>query len=89
MAEAISCAFRYSRLVVMGVTYDGNLFPCMEDFLYHLKIKTYKKRKVGIVENGSWAPMAGKLMKAYFESMKDIEICEACSYHQICDEGSR
>ena len=76
MAEAISCAFRYSRLVVMGVTYDGNLFPCMEDFLYHLKIKTYKKRKVGIVENGSWAPMAGKLMKAYFESMKDIEICE-------------
>lgn len=48
----------------------------MEDFLYHLKIKTYKKRKVGIVENGSWAPMAGKLMKAYFEGMKDIEICE-------------
>ena len=76
MAEAVSCAFRYSRLIVMGVTYDGNLFPCMEDFLYHLKIKTYKKRKVGIVENGSWAPMAGKLMKAYFESMKDIEICE-------------
>ena len=76
MAEAISSAFRYSRLIVMGVTYDGNLFPCMEDFLYHLKIKTYKKRKVGIVENGSWAPMAGKLMKAYFEGMKDIEICE-------------
>ena len=76
MAEAVSSAFRYSRLVVMGVTYDGNLFPCMEDFLYHLKIKTYRKRKVGIVENGSWAPMAGKLMKAYFEGMKEIEICE-------------
>lgn len=76
MAEAVASAFRYDKLVLLGVTYDGGLFPCMEDFLYHLKIKTYKKRKVGIVENGSWAPMAGKLMKAYFEGMKDIEICE-------------
>lgn len=76
MAEAIACAFRYDRMVVMAPTYDGNLFPCMEDFLYHLKIKTYRKRKVGVVENGSWAPMAGKLMKAHLETMKNIEICE-------------
>ena len=48
----------------------------MEDFLYHLKIKTYRNRKVGIIENGSWAPVSGKLMKAYFEQMKDIRICE-------------
>lgn len=76
MAEAVSCAFRYDKLVVMAPTYDGALFPAMEDFLYHLKVKTYRKRKVGIVENGSWAPMAGKLMRAYLEGMKDVEICE-------------
>ncbi|HIX28593.1 MAG TPA: FprA family A-type flavoprotein [Candidatus Blautia stercoravium] len=76
MSEAVSCAFRYDKLVVMAPTYDGALFPAMEDFLYHLKVKTYKKRKVGIVENGSWAPMAGKLMRAYLEDMKDMEICE-------------
>lgn len=76
MSEAVSCAFRYDKLVVMAPTYDGALFPAMEDFLYHLKVKTYRKRKVGIVENGSWAPMAGKLMRAYLEEMKDIEICE-------------
>lgn len=76
MAEAVSEAFRYDKMVVMAPTYDGALFPCMEDFLYHLKIKTYKKRTVGIVENGSWAPMSGKLMKAYLETMKDIKICE-------------
>lgn len=76
MAEAVSEAFRYDKLVLMAPTYDGALFPCMEDFLYHLKVKTYKKRTVGIVENGSWAPMAGKLMKAYLETLKDIQICE-------------
>ena len=76
MSEAVSCAFRYDKLVVMAPTYDGVLFPAMEDFLYHLKVKTYRKRKVGIVENGSWAPMAGKLMRAYLEEMKDMEICE-------------
>lgn len=76
MSEAVSCAFRYDKLVVMAPTYDGALFPAMEDFLYHLKVKTYKKRRAGIVENGSWAPMAGKLMKAYLEGMKDVEICE-------------
>ena len=76
MAEAVAEAFRYDKLVIMSPTYDGALFPCMEDFLYHLKVKTYKKRTVGIVENGSWAPMAGKLMKAYLEAMKDVQICE-------------
>ena len=76
MAEAVAEAFRYDKLVIMSPTYDGALFPCMEDFLYDLKVKTYKKRTVGIVENGSWAPMAGKLMKAYLEAMKDVQICE-------------
>lgn len=76
IAEAVEDAFRYDKLIVACPTYDGNLFPCMEDFLYHLKIKTYRNRKVGIIENGSWAPMSGKLMKGYFEQMKDISLCE-------------
>lgn len=76
MAEAIEDAFRYDRLIVCCSTYDGGIFPVMEDFLNHLKAKTYRKRKVGIVENGTWAPVAGKLMTAYFEGMKDVTICE-------------
>lgn len=76
MAEAIEDAFRYDRLVLAASTYDGGLFPCMEDFLYHLKLKNYQKRTVGIMENGSWAPMAGKLMKEYVESFKDCVVAE-------------
>jgi len=76
MAENIEDAFRYDRLVVASPTYDGNLFPVVEDFLYHLKIKTYRSRRVGIIENGSWAPAAAKLTRAYFEEMKDVEIVE-------------
>ena len=76
IAEAVEDAFRYDKLIVACPTYDGCLFPCMEDFLYHLKIKTYRNRKVGIIENGSWAPASGKLMRAYFEQMKDITLCE-------------
>lgn len=75
MAEAIEDAFRYDKLIIAAPTYDGALFPCMEDFLYHLKIKNYQKRKIGIIENGSWAPTAGKLMKAYVEGFKECELC--------------
>lgn len=76
MAEAIEDAFRYDRLVLAAATYDGGLFPCMEDFLYHLKLKNYQKRTVGILENGSWAPMAGKLMREYVEGFKDCAVAE-------------
>ena len=76
MAECIEDAFRYDRLVVASPTYDGSLMPVMQDFLYHLKIKAYQKRTVAIIENGSWAPMAGKLMKEQFESMKDVTVLE-------------
>lgn len=74
MAEAVEDAFRYSRMIMLAPTYDGGIFPCANDFLHHLKIKAYKNRKVAIVENGSWAPMAGKIMKDYFSEMKNIEI---------------
>lgn len=76
MAEAIEDAYRYDRLVVACSTYDGGLFPCMEDFLAHLKSKNYQKRTVGFMENGTWAPMAAKQMKAVFENMKEITMLE-------------
>ena len=76
MAEAIEDAFRYDRLVVASPTYDGALFPVVEDFLYHLKLKNYQSRRVGIIENGTWAPMAAKKMIEHFESMKNITLCE-------------
>lgn len=76
MAEAVEDAFRHDKLVVASSTYDGGLFPCMEDFLSHLKAKNYQKRTVALMENGSWAPMAAKKMSAILETMKDITICE-------------
>ena len=76
LAEAVEDAFRHDKLVVASSTYDGGLFPCMEDFLLHLKAKNFQKRTVGIMENGSWAPMAGKKMREILEGMKDITICE-------------
>lgn len=76
MAEAIEDAFRYDRLAVACPTYDGALFPAVEDFLYHLKIKNYQSRRVALIENGTWAPMAGKKMKEYFEGMKNITLCD-------------
>ena len=76
MAEAVEDAFRHDRLVLASATYDGGLFPCMEDFLSHLKAKNFQKRTVGLMENGTWAPMAAKKMREYLEGMKEITICE-------------
>lgn len=76
MAEAIEAAFRYDRMVLASATYDGGLFPVMEDFLAHLKSKNFQKRKVALIENGSWAPTAAKKMEEMLGGMKNIEICE-------------
>ena len=76
MAEVIEDAFRYPKIVVAAASYDGGVFPVMHDFLYHLQIKNYQKRRFGIVENGSWAPSAGRVMKEMIEGMKDCEIVE-------------
>ena len=76
MAEAVEDAFRMSKLVVAAASYDADVFPPMHDFLHHLKLKTYQKRRVGIIENGSWAPCAGRVMKGMLETMKEIEIVE-------------
>lgn len=76
MAEAVEDAFRMSKLVVAAASYDADVFPPMHDFLHHLKLKAYQKRRVGIIENGSWAPCAGRVMKGMLETMKEIEIVE-------------
>ena len=76
MAEAVEDAFRYSHMVVCAASYDADVFPPMHDFLHHLKIKSYQRRKVAILENGSWAPTAGRVMRAMLEGMKSIDIVE-------------
>lgn len=76
LAEAVSNAFRYDRLVLACATYDGGMYLPMEDYLHHLKAKNFQKRKVGLVENGSWAPMAAKKMKEVLEGMKEMTFCD-------------
>lgn len=76
MAEVIEDAFRYDRMIVAAASYDGGVFPCMQDFLHHLQSKAYQNRKVGILENGSWAPTAAKTMRGVLESLKNVEIAE-------------
>lgn len=76
MAEAVEDAFRYNRLVLASITYDGGVFPCMESFIAHLKAKNYQNRKVAFIENGSWAPMAAKNMRAELEGLKNITFVE-------------
>ena len=76
MAEVIEDAFRYPTVVVAASSYDGGVFPVMHDFLYHLQIKNYQKRRFGIIENGSWAPSAGKGRRSMIEGLKDCEIVE-------------
>lgn len=74
--EAVEDAFRYDRMVLCAPTYDGGIMPIMEDFINHLRIKTYQNRKVGFVENGTWAPVAGKKMMEEMGTMKNITIIE-------------
>ncbi len=76
MAEAVESAFQYDKLVLAAATYDGGVFPPMEDFLHHLKSKAYQNRKVALVENGSWGPLAAKAMRSVLEGMKNLTICE-------------
>jgi len=76
MAEAIEDAFRYPTVCVCASSYDAGLFPVMHDFLYHLQIKNYQSRRFGIVENGSWAPTAGKVMREMISQLKDCEVVE-------------
>ena len=76
MAEAVEDAFRYSTLILATTTYNGDVFPFMREFLAHLTERGYKNRTVGFIENGSWAPMATKVMKKHLEEAKDIKFAE-------------
>ena len=76
MSEAVARAFYYDKMVCCGCTYDGGLFPPMQDFLHHLTAKAYQNRKVGFVENGTWAPQAARCMKAILEGSKGLELIE-------------
>lgn len=76
MAECVEDAFKYDRMILCASTYDGGAFVPMEDFLHHLQTKAYQNRTVGLLENGTWAPMAAKSMRGYLESMKNITILD-------------
>ena len=76
MAEVIEDAFRYPRLVLAASSYDAGVFPVMHDFLHHLQIKNYQKRRIGLIENGSWTPCAARAMRTLIEPMKEITLVE-------------
>lgn len=76
MAEVIGDAFRYDRMILCAASYDGGVFPCMQDFLLHLQSKAYQNRTVGMVENGSWAPCAARVMRNIVDTFKNITVVE-------------
>lgn len=76
MAEAVEDAFKYDKVIVASASYNMGLFPAMEEFLHHLQGKNYQNRKIGIIENGTWAPSAGRCMKEIIGKMKDIDLCD-------------
>jgi len=76
VSYAVTEAFRCGKIVLACATYDGFLFPPRENLLTHLKTKSFQNRTVGLMENGTWAPMAAKLMRAELESMKNIAVCD-------------
>ena len=76
MAEAVEDAFRYGKLILASATYNADVFPFMKSFIEHLTERNYQKRTIGVIENGSWAPTAARVMKSYVEKMKKITLCE-------------
>ena len=76
MAEAVEDAFRYGKLVLATTTYNGEIFPFMREFINHLTERNYQKRTVGMIENGSWGPVAAKVMKKMLEGSKDLNYTE-------------
>ena len=76
MAEAVQDAFRYGKIVIATTTYNGGIFPKMKEFIEHLTEKNYQNKKIGIIENGSWAPVAAKCVRALFENSKNVSFTE-------------
>lgn len=76
ISTAVRKAFAYDRMVLAAATYDGGIFPCMEEFLHHLKMKNFQKRTVGLMENGTWAPTCGKQMREFLGGMKEVTVLD-------------
>lgn len=76
MAECVEDAFRYGKIVLASVTYNGDVFPFMKTFLHNLTERNFQNKTVGFIENGSWAPMAAKVMKSTLENCKNLTFCE-------------
>lgn len=88
MAECVEDAFRYDRVVLATTTYNGDMFPFMKDFINRLAEHSFQNKKVGFIENGTWAPMAAKSMKAILEKCKDMTFCEnVVQIHSSVDEN--
>ena len=90
MAEAVEDAFRYGKLVLATTTYNGDVFPFMREFINELLERNYQNRTVGIIENGTWAPMAAKVIRAKFEGSKDITFTEnTVTVNAALDDAAR
>lgn len=76
MAECVEDAFRYDTIVLCSLTYCGDVFPCMSTFIHNLTERDYQNRRIGIIENGSWAPTVANVIRKSFEKSKDITFCE-------------
>ncbi len=76
MAENVEDAFRYSKIVLATTTYNSDIFPFMKEFVNHLTERNYSNRTVGFIENGTWAPLAAKIIKNMFEKSKNLTFCE-------------
>ena len=90
MAEAVEDAFRYGKMVLATTTYNGDIFPFMREFINELLERNYQNRNVGIIENGTWAPMAAKVIRAKFEGSKDIRFAEnTVTINAALDDAAR
>lgn len=89
MAEAVEDAFRYGKIALATTTYNGEIFPFMREFIHHLVERGYQNRKIGLIENGSWAPVAAKVMKEMFDGCKNLEFTETTVkiYSAVSDEN--
>lgn len=90
MAEAVEDAFRYGKVVLATTTYNGDIFPFMREFINELLERNYRNRTIGIIENGTWAPMAAKVIKAKFEGSKDITFAQnVVTVNAALDDAAR
>ncbi|MDE7306269.1 MAG: flavodoxin domain-containing protein, partial [Clostridia bacterium] len=89
LSLAVASAFKYNKLVIASITYDGGIMPCAEAFINKLKAKNYSNRTVGFIQNGSWAPVSAKLMHTAFEGFKSISFCaEAVTVNSALDKAA-